>query len=192
MEKFRFQRQSIPDVIMATPRKIGDHRGYFMESYAARAYAQGGIEAAFVQDNQSLSTRPGIIRGLHFQTPPHAQAKLVSVAAGAIFDVAVDIRQGSPTYGRWCATTLTAEGGEQIYIPKGFAHGFCTLAPDTLVTYKLDAYHDPAADTGVLWSSPALAIDWPLNGKTPIVSDKDAGLPDFAGFHSPFVYGEPS
>ncbi len=188
MEKFRFQRLSIPDVIKVTLCRFGDERGYFMETYAAHIYAQGGISATFVQDNQSLSALPGVIRGLHFQTPPKAQAKLVRVVSGAIFDVAVDIRRGSPTYGHWCATTLTAQGAEQMFIPKGFAHGFCTLQPDTLVTYKLDDYFDAEADTGVLWSSPTLSIDWPLDGIQPIVSAKDAAMTDFAEFISPFVY----
>jgi dTDP-4-dehydrorhamnose 3,5-epimerase len=186
-----FQRLSIPDVKIVTPPKSEDHRGYVMESYSARDYAQGGIPTAFVQDNQSLSVQSGVIRGLHFQMPPHAQAKLVRVVAGAVFDVAVDLRKGSPTYGHWCAATLTADAGEQMFIPKGFAHGFCTLAPNTIVTYKLDDYFAPQSATGISWSSPSLAIDWPIEGAQPIISAKDAVLTDFALFDSPFVYEGP-
>lgn len=190
MDKFRFEPMAIPGVIKIIPHKAGDHRGYFMEAYAARTYQANGVTACFVQDNQSLSGPQGVIRGLHFQAPPSAQAKLVRVLAGSIFDVAVDIRKGSPHYGRWCATTLTAEGAEQMYVPRGFAHGFCTLEADTIVTYKVDDYYDPAAESGVFWNSPALGIDWRLGDTRPIISDKDRNLPDFSDFQSPFTYGE--
>lgn len=192
MDNFRFEPLTIPEVIKIIPRKVGDHRGYFMEAYAAKIYQANGVAACFVQDNQSLSGPQGVIRGLHFQAPPSAQAKLVRVLAGSVFDVAVDIRKGSPHYGRWCAATLTADGAEQMYVPQGFAHGFCTLEANTIVAYKVDHYYDPAAESGVFWNSPALDIDWRLGGQRPTISDKDGHLPDFSVFQSPFTYGDAS
>ncbi|MBM3608831.1 MAG: dTDP-4-keto-6-deoxy-D-glucose epimerase, partial [Alphaproteobacteria bacterium] len=124
--------------------------------------------------------------GLHFQVPPKPQAKLVRVLAGAIFDVAVDIRRSSPTYGRWCGATLTAEGGEQLYVPRGFAHAFCTLEPGTLVAYKVDGYYAPDCDAGLIWNDPGIAIVWPEQASAPVISDKDAKLPRFRDFQSPF------
>ncbi len=186
MEKCSFTPLSIPDVIQAIPRRFGDHRGYFFESYALELFQRGGVDAIFIQDNQSLSAAVGTIRGLHFQAPPSAQAKLVRVLAGAVFDVAVDIRRKSPTYGKWCAATLTAEGGEQLYIPHGFAHGFCTLEPGTVVAYKVDRYYDPATDAGILWDSLTLGIEWPLGSAEPTLSGKDVTLPAFDKLESPF------
>ena len=189
MEKFQFEPLSIAGVIKVIPRKLGDSRGYFMETYVEQAYRAAGIDANFIQDNQSLSAQAGVIRGLHFQAPPSAQAKLVRVLSGAIVDVVVDIRTGSPTYGQWCRVTLTADGAEQIYVPRGFAHGFCTLEPNTIVSYKVDNYYDPVADSGVLWSSQTLNIDWQLGSTTPIISAKDQSLTDFGDFQSPFTCG---
>ena len=160
-----------------------------METYNRAIYAAAGIEAEFVQDNQSLSAPPLTVRGLHFQLPPHPQAKLVRVTRGAIFDVAVDLRSDSETYGRWCGARLTAESGEQLFIPAGFAHGFCTTEPDTEVCYKVDGLYAPACDAGLRWDDPTVAIDWPLDGGAPVLSAKDAALPAFATFQSPFRLG---
>ncbi|CAD5287893.1 dTDP-4-dehydrorhamnose 3,5-epimerase [Bosea sp. 62] len=188
MSKFVFEPLAIPAVVLIKPKKFGDARGYFMETYSAEAFAAAGIDAAFVQDNQSLSATRGVVRGLHFQGPPAAQAKLIRVLKGAIFDVTVDIRVGSPSYGRWCATTLTAEGAEQLFVPRGFAHGFCTLEADTEVVYKVDGPYAPETEGGIAWNDPELAIDWPVAAAEAQLSGKDAVLPGFAGFASPFRY----
>ena len=168
------------------PKKFADARGFFCETFNARTYAEAGVVCVFVQDNQSLSRKAGTIRGLHFQRPPAAQAKLVRVVRGAIFDVAVDLRRGSPSYGRWCSATLTGDGGEQIFVPPGFAHGFCTLEQDTEVAYKVDSYYSPACDAGLRWDDPDLAIAWPVRPVDAAISDKDAVLPFFKNFVSPF------
>lgn len=184
-----FTPLSLPEVILVKPRRHGDARGYFCEVYVQPLYAANGITATFVQDNESLSAVPGTLRGLHMQAPPFAQAKLVRVLSGAIFDVAVDVRKGSPTYGRWVGARLTAEGGEQLYVPHGFAHGFCTLAPDTHVAYKVDAVYDRTSERGIIWNDPDLAIDWTAGDGEKILSDKDKALPRLKDFDSPFVYG---
>jgi dTDP-4-dehydrorhamnose 3,5-epimerase len=158
-------------------RRIGDLRGYFMETYSERDFRAVGVEARFVQDNQSLSARAGTLRGLHFQTPPHAQAKLVRVVRGAVLDVAVDIRRGSPDFGRHVACHLTAEGAEQLYIPAGFAHGFVTLAPDTEVAYKVSDLYAPECDRGIAWDDPDLGLPWPELPGGPILSAKDRTHP---------------
>ncbi len=180
------ERLTIDDVILCRPRRFSDARGWFMETYSRATHAAAGIRTSFIQDNQSLSKLPFTVRGLHFQTSPHVQAKLVRVVRGSIFDVAVDLRSGSQTYARWCGATLTAEGGEQLFIPAGFAHGFCTLEPDTEVCYKVDGLYAPECDQGLRWDDPILAIDWPLEGRTPVLSDKDSALPGFAEFRLPF------
>ena len=180
------ERLAIPDVLHFKPRKFEDGRGYFMETFRAAALAEAGVETVFVQDNQSLSRQVGTIRGLHFQTPPAVQAKLVRVVAGAILDVAVDLRSTSPTYGRWVGATLSAENGHSLFVPRGFAHAFCTLEPDTVVTYKCDDYYAPASDAGLNFADPTIGIDWPVTADKAIVSEKDARLPLFAGFASPF------
>jgi dTDP-4-dehydrorhamnose 3,5-epimerase len=167
---------AIPDVLLITPKRHGDARGWFTETWSRKTLADQGIEHDFVQDNQAFSANAGTIRGLHFQTAPHAQAKLLRVIRGAVFDVAVDIRQGSPTYGKWVAANLTAEGGEQILIPRGFAHAYCTLTDDVELAYKVDGQYSPANEGGLLWNDPDLGIDWPLSGE-PILSDKDKVLP---------------
>jgi dTDP-4-dehydrorhamnose 3,5-epimerase len=178
---------AIPDVVMVVPRRIGDARGWFAETYNAKSFVAIGIDATFVQDNESLSAQKGTVRGLHFQVPPMAQAKLVRVLKGAIMDVVVDIRRGSPTYGKWCSATLTASGGEQLYIPRGFAHGFCTLEADTQVAYKVDGYYAPECDTGILWNDPEIGIAWPVDAAAAILSQKDRGLPPLRDFASPFT-----
>ena len=171
---------AIPAVKRVIPVRHGDARGWFSEVFRADRLAAGGIAAAFVQDNQSFSAPVGTVRGLHFQTPPAAQAKLVRVLAGAILDVAVDLRSGSASFGRHVAVRLDAEGGEQLFVPAGFAHGFCTLAPDTMVAYKVDAYYSPASDRSLLWNDPALAIPWPVSEAEAELSDKDRRAPPLA------------
>lgn len=179
----------IPGVLLLKPRFFHDARGYFVETYNLRDARAAGLTGDFVQDNQALSLKRGTVRALHFQAPPHAQAKLVRVLRGSIYDVAVDLRVGSPTYGRWTAATLTARGGEQILVPRGFAHGYCTLEPDTEVAYKVDDYYAPDCDGGLIWNDPTLAIDWPVTASEAVLSDKDLKLPRFADFRSPFRYG---
>ena len=182
------EETAIPGVRVVKPRRFGDTRGYFAETFNRRALAETGIDIDFVQDNESLSATPGTVRGLHFQTPGFAQTKLVRVLTGAILDVAVDIRRGSPTFGVHVAVELSAENGKQLLIPKGFAHGFCTLAPDTCVFYKVDAYYSQTHDAGILWNDPALAIDWPVKPGAATLSEKDARLPRMADFTTPFVH----
>jgi dTDP-4-dehydrorhamnose 3,5-epimerase len=178
----------IPDVKIVEPVRHGDHRGFFSETWSRGAFASGGIANDWVQDNHSVSRAAGVIRGLHFQTPPFAQAKLVRVARGAIYDVAVDIRRGSPTFGRHVAVTLSAEAWNQLFVPAGFAHGFMTLVPDCEVLYKVDAPYSAANDRGLLWSDLALDIAWPLDGLDPILSDRDTRHPRLADLASDFVY----
>lgn len=178
----------IPGVLLLKPRYFQDPRGYFVETYNLRAAHMAGLNAEFVQDNQAFSHQRGTVRALHFQVPPHAQAKLVRVLRGSIYDVAVDLRAGSPTYGHWTAATLTAERGEQVFVPRGFAHGYCTLEADTEVTYKVDDYYAPDCERGLIWNDPDLAIDWPVNASEAVLSDKDLKLPRFADFASPFRY----
>jgi len=169
-------------------KRFGDDRGWFAETYSARRLAELGIDTAFVQDNQSLSRPAGVLRGLHFQRPPHAQAKLVRCLRGRIWDVAVDLRAGSPTYGRWTGLELSGDNGLQLYIPQGFAHGFLTLEPDCEVAYKASDVYAPSCEGGLAWDDPDLAIAWPLPVSPPILSEKDLALPAFADFRSPFDY----
>lgn len=177
---------SLADVKLITPRRFADTRGHFTETWNRQVWAAAGIDAAFCQDNQSLSTTVGTIRGLHFQKPPHAQAKLVSVLKGRIFDVAVDLRKSSPTFGRHVTAELDAERGTQLFVPKGFAHGFCTLAPDTLVAYKVDAHYAPESDAGIFWADETLGIAWPVTQTSAQLSPKDAALPRLKDIASPF------
>ena len=182
------KKLSLPGLIQLTPRLFSDARGYFIETYNESAFGAAGISTTFVQDNQSYSARRGTVRGLHFQLPPAAQAKLVRVLHGSVYDVAVDLRVGSPTYGRHDGATLTAAGREQLFIPRGFAHAFCTLEPDTVVAYKVDAFYAPASDSGLVWNDPMLAIEWPVASEDVVLSDKDQRLGRFADFVSPFRY----
>lgn len=177
---------ALEGVTLFHPKKFSDVRGYFIVTFNAQAYAAAGVNCAFVQDNQSLSRAAGTIRGLHFQRPPSVQAKLVRVLRGAIFDVVVDLRRGSQSYGQWCAATLTGEGGEQIFVPRGFAHGFCSLEPDTEVAYKVDDYYAPSCEGGIRWDDPGLAIPWPVPPGAAVISKKDALLPFLESFISPF------
>ncbi|WP_414474225.1 dTDP-4-dehydrorhamnose 3,5-epimerase [Microvirga sp. M2] len=174
------QPTAIPDVKIVTPKRFGDHRGFFSETYSRKRFFEAGITEEFVQDNHSLSAAVGTIRGLHFQSHPFAQAKLVRVARGRILDVAVDIRRSSPTYGRHVAVELSGESGRQLLIPVGFAHGFCTLEPDTEIQYKVTADYSPAHDHGIAFDDPALGIEWPVPQGQAILSDKDRMQPRLA------------
>ena len=168
---------AIPDVKLIRPKKFGDARGFFSEVYSKSALAGAGINMEFLQDNHSRSARKGTIRGLHFQTQPFGQDKLVRVTRGSILDVAVDLRRASPTYGQHVSAVISAANWTQILVPIGFAHGFCTLEDDTEVLYKVSNVYAPANDGGVIWSDPDIGIDWPLDGAEPVLSDKDAKLP---------------
>ncbi len=170
------------------PRYFSDARGYFVETYNARTAEEAGLTAVFVQDNQSLSLKRGTVRALHFQVPPRPQAKLVRVLRGSIYDVAVDLRAGSATYGRWVAETLTAQAGEQLFVPRGLAHGFCALEANTEVAYKVDDYYAPEYEQGLTWDDPTLAISWPVRPADAVLSDKDRKLGRFADFATPFRY----
>jgi len=176
---------ALPGVLLLEPRRFGDDRGFFSESWNRRTLAEHGIDTEFVQDNHSMSSATGTLRGLHFQAPPSAQAKLVRCGRGALFDVAVDIRRGSPTYGKWVGYDLTFENGLQLLIPEGFLHGFVTRTPDTEIVYKCSDYYDAAADGAVAWDS--CGIEWNFDG-TPVLSAKDEAAPALADFDSPFVY----
>jgi len=176
----QIEPQSIPEVLLITPPKFGDNRGFFSETWSAPKLAAQNFRHNFVQDNHSLSAQPGTIRGLHCQISPSIQGKLVRVIAGAIWDVAVDIRQGSPTYGHHVAVTLSAENWHQLWIPGGFLHGFCTLEPNTQVIYKVTADYDRAAERGVIWNDSSLALPWPVTPGAEILSDKDKLLPPLA------------
>lgn len=173
-------------VLVLEPRRIGDARGWFSETWNRRRLAENGILTEFVQDNQSFSAAKGTLRGLHYQAPPHAQAKLVRCVAGAVWDVAVDVRRTSPTYGKWFGCTLSADNGMQLLIPEGFLHGFLTLTENAEILYKCSDYYAPDCDGSVLWNSPALGIDWPLDGAAPVLSDKDRAATDFAAWQTSF------
>jgi dTDP-4-dehydrorhamnose 3,5-epimerase len=166
------QALSVPDVVLFTPTVFGDDRGLFMESYNARAFAEAtGCESQFVQDNHSKSQR-GVLRGLHYQLPPHAQGKLVRVVTGAVFDVAVDLRRRSSTFGQWVGQVLSADNRHQLWIPPGFAHGFLTLTDTADFLYKTTAYYAPASERAIVWNDPTIDIEWPIAGE-PLVSEKD-------------------
>lgn len=175
-------------VVVITPRRFADNRGHFSETYNAETLAGHGITTNFVQDNQSYSADQGTVRGLHFQAPPSAQAKLVRVLSGVIWDVAVDIRRGSPTYGQWTGVALTAEAGNQLLIPAGFLHGFVTRTPGAIVAYKCSATYAPACEGSVRFDDPDLGIDWGIPADQAVLSDKDAAAPSFADLDTPFTY----
>lgn len=179
-------KTSVPDVLVLTPRRFGDERGFFSETWNKSRMADAGLTLEFVQDNHSISAQVGTIRGLHFQSPPHAQDKLVRCGRGALLDVAVDIRRGSPTYGHWVAEELSFENGKQLLVPAGFLHGFVTLKPDTEIVYKCTDYYAPECDGAVHWDS--CGIDWALGDIAPVLSEKDADAPSLADFETPFVY----
>ncbi|MEO0978678.1 MAG: dTDP-4-dehydrorhamnose 3,5-epimerase [Pseudomonadota bacterium] len=178
------EETGLPGVLLITPRRFGDDRGFFCESWSKRGFAEIGVNTEFVQDNHSLSSAKGTVRGLHFQSPPHAQAKLVRCGRGRIFDVAVDIRRGSPTYGNWFGTELSFENGRQLFVPEGFLHGFMTLEPDSEIIYKCSDFYAPECDGAVRWDS--CGIEWPLAGVEPVLSEKDAAAPALTAFDTPF------
>ncbi|MBL8560364.1 MAG: dTDP-4-dehydrorhamnose 3,5-epimerase [Hyphomonadaceae bacterium] len=178
---------AIPDVLVLNPRKFADHRGFLSETFRADAMTAFGVDFDWLQENHSFSAQTGTVRALHFQAGA-PQAKLVRVLHGAIFDVAVDLRRGSPTYGSHVSAVLSAENWMQIYVPAGFAHGFCTLAPETSITYKSTAYWQPALEGGLRWDDPDLAIDWPVKPEDAILSDRDRQWAPFADFESPFAF----
>lgn len=174
-------------VLVLTPKRFGDARGFFSESWNRRLLASHGVDLDFVQDNHSMSMTPNTVRGLHFQSPPHAQDKLVRCGRGRLFDVAVDIRRGSPTFGRWFGIELSAENGRQLLVPKGFLHGFATREAETEICYKCTDYYAPDCDGAVRFDDPSIGIDWGLTGPA-VLSGKDAAAPLMADFHSPFTW----
>jgi len=178
--------QRLADILLITPKRFGDLRGYLMETYSQPRLAEAGFTGAFEQDNQSLSATRGTVRGLHFQAPPHAQAKLIRVTRGAILDVAVDIRPGSPSYGEHVAVELSGDNARQLLVPAGFAHGFQTLTADCEVLYKVTDVYAPQAEGGLLWNDPALGIDWPIAVDQALVNARDAAWPTLAELNSPF------
>ena len=182
---FRFQRLDIPDIVLIEPKAFGDQRGFFMETYKRSEFAANGIPCEFVQDNYSHSIQ-GVLRGLHYQRPPAAQGKLVMALAGEVFDVAVDIRTGSPTYGQWVSAVLSSENLQMLYIPVGFAHGFCALSDEASFVYKVTAEYNSELDSGILWNDPVIGIKWPV--PKPKLSPKDARLPPLREAGADFVY----
>ena len=181
---------AIPDVKIITPTRHADDRGFFSEIYSRPRVESHGIELDIAQENFAFSARSNTVRGLHLQTPPFAQAKLVQVVRGAILDFAIDLRNGSPWYGQFVCATISADNWQQILVPVGFAHGLCTLEPDTAVIYKVTAPFSPENDTGIRWNDPDIGIPWPMKNEDAILSDKDKALPLLADFVSPFEYEE--
>ncbi|WP_104017983.1 dTDP-4-dehydrorhamnose 3,5-epimerase [Roseovarius nitratireducens] len=184
----KIERTPLDGVLVLTPKRFGDSRGFFSESWSRRRMAESGLDIDFVQDNHSLSAEVGTVRGLHYQSPPHAQAKLVRCGRGRLFDVAVDIRRGSPTFGQWFGAELSFGNGRQMLIPEGFLHGFVTREPETEIIYKCSDYYAPECDGAVRFDDPDIGIDWGLGDVAPILSDKDAAAPAFAEFDSPFEW----
>ena len=182
----KIEETALPGVLVLEPRRFGDERGFFSESWNRRRMADAGLDFDFVQDNHSLSRAAGTVRGLHFQAPPHAQDKLVRCGRGRIFDVAVDVRKGSPTYGQWTGAELSFDNGRQMLVPVGFLHAFMTLEPDSEVIYKCTAYYAPESEGAVRWDS--CGVDWPDCGVEPVISEKDRVAPTLAQFASPFEY----
>lgn len=185
---FRFRRLEIPEIILVEPKIFGDDRGFFMETYKRSEFAANGIADTFVQDNHAHSVR-GVLRGLHYQKDPQAQAKLVTVVWGEIFDVAVDIRQGSSTYGHWVGEVLSAENGRMLYIPAGFAHGYCVLSDVADLVYKASAEYAPDLERGILWNDPEIGIGWPITD--PILSPRDEQLPPLRDADNNFAFERP-
>ncbi|MEK1965258.1 dTDP-4-dehydrorhamnose 3,5-epimerase [Latilactobacillus sakei] len=192
MGKLKVTTTKLQDVKIIEPAVFGDHRGFFTESYSDRDFKEAGIDIDFIQDNHSLSTQAGVLRGLHFQRGKAAQTKLIRVVTGAVLDVIVDVRAGSPTYKQWEGYILSASNHRQLLVPKGFAHGFVTLTDNVNFLYKCDGYYDAAADGGISFKTPELNIDWPIDFDQAITSEKDANQPTFTEFEkdNPFVYGE--
>ena len=180
------QTTDLEGVLLITPKRFADARGFFSETFNAERFRRAGVADKFVQDNQSYSRLAGTVRGLHYQAPPRAQAKLVRVLKGAVYDIAVDVRKGSPTYGRHVRALLSADNGAQLLIPAGFLHGFATIEANTEVAYKVSDFYSAAHDGSVLWNDPALGIDWGIDPAKAVLSDKDAKAVSFAEFSSPF------
>lgn len=192
MGKLTITETNLKDVKLIEPAVFGDHRGFFTESYSDQDFKEAGLAFDFIQDNHSLSTEPGVLRGLHFQKGESAQTKLIRVVTGAVLDVIVDIRKGSPTYGKWEGYILSASNHRQLLVPRGFAHGFVTLTENVNFLYKCDNYYDAAADGGIAFDDPDLAITWPIAHDKAILSEKDKHHPTLKEFEAenPFVYGE--
>ncbi|MEP6068600.1 MAG: dTDP-4-dehydrorhamnose 3,5-epimerase [Paracoccaceae bacterium] len=182
------EQTDLSGVVVLTPKRFGDARGFFCESWSRQRMAEAGFDIDWVQDNHSVSAQVGTVRGLHFQSPPHAQAKLVRCGRGALFDVAVDIRKGSPSFGKWFGTELSFENGKQLLVPAGFLHGFVTREPDTEIVYKCSDYYSPECDGAVRFDCPQIGIDWGMAGVGPVLSTKDKSAPTLDSFDSPFVY----
>ncbi|MHA6326461.1 dTDP-4-dehydrorhamnose 3,5-epimerase [Roseivivax sp. CAU 1753] len=182
----QIDKTGLEGVLILTPRRFGDHRGFFCETWNKASFEAAGLTFDWVQDNHSFSAHAGTVRGLHFQAPPRAQDKLVRCGRGALYDVAVDIRRGSPTYGKWVGAELSFENGRQLLVPRGFAHGFMTLTPDTEIVYKCSDSYAPETEGALRWNDPGIGIDWPDPGVAPTLSGKDADAPGLAGFASPF------
>ncbi len=179
-----FVKTTLKDVILIKPQVFSDDRGFFMESYSKKIFQKNGISADFVQDNHSLSIQKGVLRGLHFQKPPFTQAKLVRVTHGEVYDVVVDLRKNSETFGKWEGFELSAENFQMLFVPKGFAHGFLTLEDNTEFQYKCDEYYNKESEGGIIWNDPDLNVNW--KNKNPILSDKDKLLPKFKDLEVPF------
>jgi dTDP-4-dehydrorhamnose 3,5-epimerase len=184
----KIERLPLAGLAKITPTRLGDHRGYFSEVFKDEWFRENVADVGFVQENESLSATVGTVRGLHFQLEPFAQGKLVRCIAGSIFDVAVDIRTGSPTYGQWYGLELSKDNGEQLWIPAGFAHGFATLTPDCVISYKVTALYSAASDRGLLWNDPQIGIEWPLPLENAILSDKDKVQPPLAQLPASFQF----
>lgn len=176
----KIQKLANPSLLLITPVRHEDVRGYFSATWNCQEFLKLDLGVEFIQDNESFNLREGTVRGLHFQLPPYAQAKLVRVVRGRIFDVVVDLRRNSPFRGQWMSTQLTAIGGEQLFIPAGFAHGFCTLEDETIVNYKVTSQYNLASEAGIAWNDPALGINWPVDPDKAIISDKDKRHPKFS------------
>lgn len=179
-----FIKTKFEDAYIITPQVFGDARGFFLESYSQKEFGVNGIKNIFVQDNHSLSVKKGVLRGLHFQKPPFAQAKLIRVTRGKVYDVILDLRQDSETFGQWEGFELSAENFQMLFVPRGFAHSFLTLEDETEFQYRCDEFYHPEADSGIIWNDPNLKIDWPI--EKPILSEKDKSLGLFKDLNSPF------
>lgn len=184
----QFENLDLPGIVLITPKKFGDNRGYFSETFRADLFLEKVGAFDFIQDNQSLSAEAGTVRGLHFQLEPRAQGKLVRCIGGRILDVAVDIRKGSPTFGKHVKVELTAENGCQLWIPSGFAHGFCTLVPNSILSYKVTDYYSADHDRGLLWNDPEIGIDWPITANRAVLSAKDITQPGLEALDADFAY----
>lgn len=185
---FTFSQTELPGVVEVVPDRFGDDRGFFSEVFSRKAFELNGIALEWVQDNQSLSRQRNVLRGLHFQRPPMAQDKLVRVVRGSILDVAVDIRRGSPSFGRWVSRVISTGKWNQLLVPKGFAHGFLTLEPDTEVLYKVSQFYSPEHDNSIRYDDPDIGIDWQLGDTAPVLSDKDANARRLKDMDTGFVY----